>query len=313
MLTGLIGSVLGPALDPIRHRIARIYLGAFTTDRMPGERYDEPPGDRGLFGPQSAIWYVHADASAVVGGVCGLIWGALEPLTTHGTATHSSYADDPLARLGRTASFVVACTYGPTAVADRMIENVRRTHESVAGIAPDGRRYAAADPDLLAWVYGTQTEGNILAHLRYHPDPLDEADLDRYVAEYAVIARRLGAEPLPNTRAELRDYLEGMRPRLAVTEETRDVLRFLLGGSGDDPMLRAGSTLLARAAFDLMPVWARDLAAGALPALHSAMLTRLTTDAMLRAIRFGVGDSPVITAATARCAAVSAASVPAGS
>ncbi len=313
MLTGAFGSILSPVLDPIRRQIARVYLGAFRADRMPGERYDEPLGDRGLFGPQSAIWYVHADASAVVGGVCGLIWGALEPLTTHGTATHSSYADDPLARLGRTASFVVACTYGPTAVADRMIENVRRMHRSVAGIAPDGRPYSAADPDLLAWVYGTQTEGNILAHLRYHPDPLAEADLDRYVAEYAVIARRLGAEQLPQTRAELREYLEGMRPRLAVTEETRDVLRFLLGGSGGDPLLKAGSALLARAAFDLMPRWARDLAAGALPALHNATLTGITTDAVLRTIRFGTGESPVIAAATARCAAVSAASAPAGS
>jgi uncharacterized protein (DUF2236 family) len=313
MFAGAIDSVLAPVLDPVRRQIARVYLGAFKADRMPGERYDGPPGDRGLFGPDSAIWYVHADASAVVGGVCGLIWGALEPLTTHGTAAHSSYADDPLARLGRTASFVVACTYGPTSVADRMIENVRRMHRTVAGTAPDGRPYSAADPDLLAWVYGTQTEGNILAHLRYHPSPLDDADLDRYVAEYAVIARRLGAERLPETRAELHGYLEGMRPRLAVTEETRDVLRFLLGGSGDDPILKAGSALLARAGFDLMPRWARDLAAGALPALHSPTLVRLTTDAVLRTIRFGVGESPVIAAATARCAAVSAESAPAGS
>jgi uncharacterized protein (DUF2236 family) len=309
----MLSAALDPLLHPLRQQIKRTYLGAFAVDRMPGERYDEPVGDPGLFGPDSAIWYVHADASAVVGGVCGLIWGALEPLTVHGTNTHSAYADDPLARLGRTASFVVGCTYGSTPVAEAMIENVRRIHRSVTGVAPDGRRYAADDPELLAWVYATQAEGNALAHLRYHPEPLRGADLDRYVAEYAVIAQRLGANALPTTRAELNAYLEGMRPKLAITEETRTVLRFLLTGNGTDPMMRAGSALIGRAAFDLMPAWARALASGAIWGPHSPLLTGLATEALLRTIRFGVGASPVIEAARARCTGITAASAPAGS
>lgn len=299
----MLPTALNPVLDPVRRLIARTYGSAFAADRLPGERYDQPAGDPGLFGPGSAIWYVHADPAGVVGGIGGLLWGTLEPLTLHATTMHSVYTTDPMARLGRTASFVVACTYGATPVAEKMIDTVRRLHRGVAGIAPDGRSYAAGDPDLLRWVYATQAESNIRAHLRYHPRPLAPAELDSYCAEYAEIARRLGADDLPSTRAAVTEYLDGMRSRLEVTEETREVLSFLLAGSGDDLVTKAGSALLARAGFDLLPRWARAQCGDLVPRLNVPPLTTLATHAVLHTIRFGVGDPPVVAIATARCLA----------
>lgn len=299
----MLTTALNPMLDPVRHLIARTYGAAFTADRLPGERYDEPAGDPGLFGPDSAIWYVHADPSGVVGGIGGLIWGTLEPLTLHATNTHSVYSTDPMARLGRTASFVVACTYGATPVVEKMIDTVRRRHLRVTGVTPDGSPYAAGDPELLRWVYATQAESNVRAHLRYHPRPLSPAELDSYCAEYAEIARRLGADELPRSRAAVTEYLDGMRPRLAVTEETRQTLGFLLAANGRDLVTKAGSSLLARAGFDLLPRWARQQCRDVVPRPNVSMLTTLATHAVLRTIRFGVGDPPVVAIAKARCLA----------
>ncbi|MEV5747222.1 oxygenase MpaB family protein [Actinoallomurus sp. NPDC052308] len=103
--------------DP-RTSIDEAFWAMMAAAHLPGEQYTGPPGDPGLFGPDSAIWHVHGDVSAVLGGVSGLILGTLNEPVTHGTNRFSDYLRDPIKRLGFTASFVLGMTYGSTPVAE---------------------------------------------------------------------------------------------------------------------------------------------------------------------------------------------------
>jgi uncharacterized protein (DUF2236 family) len=127
-------------------------------------------GDPGLFGPGSAIWHVHGDVSAVLGGVSGLILGTLNEPVTHGTNRFSDYLQDPIKRLGFTASFVLGMTYGSTSVAEKLAGAIRTLHKQVKGTMPDGRPFSATDPGDILWVGITQAYSIARAHVTYHPD-----------------------------------------------------------------------------------------------------------------------------------------------
>lgn len=276
---------------------------------LPGEQYTDPPGDPGLFGPDSAIWYVHGDVSGVVGGVSGLLLGTLNEPVTHGTNRFSDYLQDPIRRLGFTASFVLGMTYGSTPVAEKMAATVRAMHRRVRGTMPDGRSFSATDPADIVWVGVTQAYSAARAHVRYHPRPLRGPDLDRYFADYAVINEHLGAPDSPRTLAEAEDYFTRMRPRLTVSEEVLTSVAFLRRPYGTDLATRASSALIGRAATDLLPDWALDLL-GLRPRLPvTRYAVRAAAHALTRVLRSGVRYR-MIDEARARCAAEPAA--PAG-
>ncbi|MCO6006215.1 DUF2236 domain-containing protein [Actinoallomurus purpureus] len=266
---------------------------------LPGEQYTEPPGDPGLFGPDSAIWHVHGDVSAVLGGVSGLILGTLNEPVTHGTNRFSDYLQDPIKRLGFTASFVLGMTYGSTPVAERLAATVTAMHQRVRGAMPDGRTFSATDPDDILWVGITQAYSVARAHVAYHPRPLTGPDLDRYFAEYAVINEMLGARDSPRTLAEAEDYFTAMRPRLTVSEEVLQAVAFLRRPKGAGPATRISSALLARVATDLLPDWALALLGGRPPLPYA---TRAAGHALVRTLRYGVRYR-MIDEARARCAA----------
>jgi uncharacterized protein (DUF2236 family) len=243
----------------LRTAIDDSYQAMLAGAHLPGEQYTEPVGDPGLFGPGSAIWKVHGDVSGVVGGVSGLLLGALNEPVTYGTNRFSDYQRDPLKRLGFTSSFVRGVTFGSTQVADKLIETVRAMHKRVHGTMPDGRTFSATDSADIIWTGATQAYSIARAHLRYHPDPLRDADLDRYFAEYAVISERLGAIDPPRSRADVEDYFATMRPRLTVSEEVLETVRFLRSAYGSNPVSRAASLVVNRAATDLLPEWAKTM------------------------------------------------------
>jgi uncharacterized protein (DUF2236 family) len=243
----------------LRTAIDDAYQAMLAGAHLPGEQYTEPVGDPGLFGRDSAIWKVHGDVSGVVGGVSGLLLGTLNEPVTHGTNRFSDYQRDPIKRLGFTSSFVRGVTFGSTPAAEKLIETVRAMHRRVHGAMPDGRSFSATDSADIIWTGATQAFSIARAHLRYHPDPLRGPALDRYFAEYAVISERLGAVDPPRSRADVEDYFATMRPRLTVSEETLETVRFLRSAYGSDPVSRAASLVVNRAATDLLPEWAKTL------------------------------------------------------
>lgn len=222
--------------------------------------YDNPKGDPGLFGPQSACWNVHRDfSSMIVGGFSALLLQMLHPLALAGVWDHSNFRNDMLGRLGRTAQFVGGTTFGSTADAGRLIDKVRNIHSEVKGTTPDGHFYSAMDPALLTWVHVAEARSFLAARNIYLKPALSLSEQDQYFAEYAIVAERLGAKAVPKSRADIDHYLETMRGELVFNDRTREVFNLLYKPSvGQLPSRLFGRQAMV-AALDLLPPFAREL------------------------------------------------------
>ena len=301
---------LAEIVNAPKQAIKEAWWRTVSADGMPGVQVSEPVGDPGLFGPGSSIWYVHSDVVCLVGGLGGLLLGALHQPTMHGTNQHSSYSDDPLARLGRTASFVNAMTWGSMPVVERTCEIVRTLHKQVRGTMPDGRPYSADDSEQLIWTATTQAYCVMRAHLRYHPDPVSGERIDEYYAQYSRFAAMLGATgPIPSNRTAVEDYFTAMRPTLTFAEETAELADFFRRPFGPDPVSKAASLVITRAAFDTLPSWARRLYGSqhslltVVPHRVERLATQQSARALLGALRWSLGEPRFQIEARNRCLA----------
>lgn len=245
-------------LERVRQRVEQQVLN-LTSLPLGGINYEEPAGDPGLFGPETVCWKVHADFPAMLcGGISALMLQMLHPLALAGVWDHSNFREDMLGRLRRTSQFIAGTTFGPTADARRLIERVRRIHDQVTGHAPDGRPYAASDPELLRWVHVAEVHGFLNSYLRYGSAPLSEAEQDRYYDEVALIAEALGATRVPRSRREIARYLEEMRPELVYDRRAAEVMSLLLKAPAPNWLTKPALYLITQAAIDLLPDWAQD-------------------------------------------------------
>lgn len=252
---------------------------------------ENPKGDPGLFGPDSISWQVHGDfSSMLIGGISALMLQALHPLALAGVWDHSNFRQDMLGRLRRTGQFISGTTFGSRQDADWLIEKVRTIHLQVVGTAPDGRAYAASDPDLLTWVHVAEVSSFLAAHLRYRNPHLAPSDQDRYYAEIALIAERLGAREVPRSRQEIADYLERMRPQLLCDERSREVLCLLLHAPAPSRLAKPFGGLMMQAGIDLLPDWASamlDISQSALQRQLIRASVRRSTPMLRWAVRNG--------------------------
>jgi uncharacterized protein (DUF2236 family) len=249
-----------PGAEFLRRRLEAAVIGLSSGSGSPRLNYLEPPGDPGLFGPQSMCWRVHGDfILMMVGGVSALMLQALHPLALAGVWDHSSFRQDILGRLRRTAAFVGGTTYGSRRDAQMLIERVRQIHQAVVGTAPDGRPYAAGDPQLLTWVHVAEVSSFLAAHQRYAQRPLSPLQQDRYFEETALVAELLGARDVPKSRAALAAYFERMLPELEYSERSVEVRRLLLSAPAVSLAVKPFGLLLAQAGVDLLPDWAQQL------------------------------------------------------
>jgi uncharacterized protein (DUF2236 family) len=112
----------GLRATPLAHALDTFLDKALRADVMPGVQFTDPPGDRGWFGPDSAIWYVHSHLSAGLGGFAGLWMEASHPVLARALTENSMLyrrgADwrTSLDRLGQSASFTNAVTFGSVEV-----------------------------------------------------------------------------------------------------------------------------------------------------------------------------------------------------
>ncbi len=252
---------------------------------------ENPKGDPGLFGPDSISWQVHGDfSSMLIGGISALMLQALHTLALAGVWDHSNFRQDMLGRLRRTGQFISGTTFGSRQDADWLIEKVRTIHLQVVGTAPDGRTYAASDPDLLTWVHVAEVSSFLAAHLRYRNPHLAPSDQDRYYAEIALIAERLGAREVPRSRQEIADYLERIRPQLLCDERSREVLRLLLNAPAPSRLAKPFGSLMMQAGIDLLPDWASAMLDVSQSALQRQLIrasVRRSTPMLRWAVRNG--------------------------
>lgn len=246
--------------EPLRRRMEQAVIGLTSGAGAPRVDFLQPPGDPGLFGPDSVCWKVHADFTVmIVGGVCALLLQALHPLALAGVWDHSNFREDILGRLRRTSAFVGGVTFASRGDAQRLIERVKRIHTQVTGTAPDGRPYAAGDPELLTWVHVAEHSSFLRSWQRYAFNALDAAQQDRYYAEVAVVAELLGARGVPKSAAEVDAYLERMRAELVCDARAREVRRILFSTPAPSLAIQPFSRLILHAGEDLMPEWAQAM------------------------------------------------------
>jgi uncharacterized protein (DUF2236 family) len=239
----------GGVRDALAQRL-RALVGSGSVD------LSRPPGDDGLFGPGSPAWRVHGDFSAMmIGGISALLLQMLHPLALAGVWDHSNFREDRLRRLRGTARFIAATTFGSTATANESIATVRAIHDRVHGTLPDGTPYDANDPALLTWVHVAEVDSFLRGYLRYRDPRMSISDQDRYLAETAIVAERLGACDIPRSRGEVTAYYAAVRPELRYDHRTNEVAAALLA-PGEDRAVNAGMQLAARAAEELLPDWA---------------------------------------------------------
>lgn len=225
-----------------------------------GGGLDLESGDSGLFGPESVAWDVHADfTSMMIGGVSALFLQMLHPGALAGVWDHSDFLHDMRGRLQRTAQFVAGTTYGSTAEAERLISRVRAIHGHVVGRLPDGTPYSANDPALLTWVHVSEVSSFLAAYLRYRNASLPRVAQDRYFAETAVVALRLGAVEVPTSVAAVAAYMRAMRPRLRHDVRTAATASALLAQPAPSLLATPFRSVTMQAGIELLPDWAAKM------------------------------------------------------
>lgn len=249
-----------------------------------GER-PVPISDAALFERDSPIRMVHADVvSMMVGGMSALLLQMLHPHALQGVLDHSDFRADMHGRLRRTARFIAVTTFGHRDAAAEAIARVNRIHTRVKGTLPDGTRYSAQKPETLAWVHLAEASSFLAAYLRFVRPEMPLAEQDEYFRQFATIARRLGADPVPETAAEARRLMAEYRPQLKATPAAKEVAALVLGGRPENAPA-ALQRVLADEAVALLPPFAR-IELGLRRRRLSAIPGRLATRGMSSALRW---------------------------
>jgi len=260
------------------------------------EASDEP----GLFLPDEAPWIAHADLATMVGGIRALLMQALHPGSLTGVRTHSRYKNDPLGRLSGTIRWLTVTTFASTASVSAEADRVNRMHAHVKGkyTTASGKSidYSAADPHLLRWVHIAFMDSFLRCHQIYSTRPLP-GGADAYIRLWSKSVTPLGLDDAPMSEAEMLSEVARYRPELAVTEETREVIRWI-----KNPPLPAAAlpaySFLFQAALASLPRDYQDMIGLGHPPLH---VLRPFTVKLLKLIRLAIGpESPIEEAAIVR-------------
>lgn len=249
-----------PIPDPVeflRQQLVTRVRGVFN-DTQSGEA-PVPPSDEALFAKDTPIRMVHADVvSMMVGGMAALLLQMLHPHALRGVLDFSNFRNDMHGRLRRTARFIAVTTYGHRDDAQGAIARVNRIHAKVSGNLPDGTPYRATDPRTLAWVHVTEATMFLEAWLVHVRPQMPLAEQDEYFRQFALVARLLGADPVPETKAEAAAVFRDLRRALRPSPEAREVAQLILK-SNSGGAVGAVQPLLANAAIGLLPPFARTM------------------------------------------------------
>ena len=266
----LVQVLQGLAMEAIGHRVR-----AVTGSRSSLEDFAVPLGDPGLFGPESMAWRVHAHFTAMmVGGLSSLMVQALHPRALAAVWDHSDFRRNLKERLGRTAYFVAATTYGGRQQAMRTIERVNAIHAHAVGTDLHGQPYAANDPALIRWVHLVEVTAFLAAFQHLAKKPLSPQECDRYIAEMTQVGHLLGAVDLPQTLQATEQALLDFQKELAFDARAQEIMQ-VIQSYPVDVFDRPFMALVLQAALDVMPDWALRLTRRARSCEFQQQATRL--------------------------------------
>ena len=250
-----------------------------------GGRQGEPPSDDALFAKDTPIRMVHADVvGMMVGGIRGLFLQMLHPHALQGVLDHSDFRHDMHGRLRRTAGFIATTTFGHRDRAMAAIGRVNAIHQHVNGTLPDGTAYSAHDPRTLAWVHVAEATSFLGGYMRHVRPSMPRAEQDEYYRQFAVVARALGADSVPETRAEAEAIFRQLRGDLKTSPQAREVARFVaeIKPEGAPPALQKA---LVAESITMLPPFARSMLGLDHPGL-AALPARAVTRGVGRTLRW---------------------------
>lgn len=223
------------------------------------EDFKSPRGDRGLFGPDSVTWQVHANFTAMmVGGLSSLIVQSLHSRALSAVWDHSDFRNKLKDRLGRTAYFVAATTYGSEAMAMHAIRRVNSIHAHIRGTDLQGMPYVANEPALIRWVHLAEVSSFLGAYQHLAKKPLSEVQCDQYIREMVQVGHLLGAVDLPMTWASTQNALAAYQSELRFDERAREIVD-VVENYPTDFLDKPYMQLTLQSAFDVMPAWILQL------------------------------------------------------
>jgi uncharacterized protein (DUF2236 family) len=278
-------STSGSPVERFRRAVVTRTVSLFAHADDPMEHTMDYAGDPGLFGPGSISWEVMGDTSGFIGGIRALLIQAAHPEVVAGVADHSRYREDPLGRLSRTSAYVTATSYGAMPEVEQAVRIVRAAHRRVKGVSHRGVPYQADDPALSAWVHNSLTDSFLVCHQVFGARSLSVAEADRFVREQARIGHLLGADPLPETAADLATWI-AEHPAVAPSPGMRDAVDFLRDPPLD-PAVKLAYQVLASAAVATTPQRIRR-ALGLRPRPGAVLVGHTAVTAM----RWALGSSP---------------------
>ena len=277
----------------IRERVTARVVDLFSHSERPLQDTEKYDGDAGLFGPGSISWEVLGDVSSFVGGIRALLIQAAHPEVAAGVADHSSYREDPLGRLSRTAYYVTSMTYGAMPEIEQAVSMVNHAHLRVSGISERGRTYSASSPQYSAWVHNTLTD-SFLQAFQIFKRPMTPNEADKFVAEQSLIGEKMGADPLPKTAHELKQWINH-HPDIGDSLALREAIAFLK----DPPLTQYesfGYRILQRAAATTI-----EPPLQATLGLKSSRFNLYAGKALIKSLRWALKYSPSWKAALMRC------------
>lgn len=249
-----------------------------------------PVGDRGLFGPESVAWQIHADfISMMIGGISSLIMQALHPQALAGVWDHSSFREDLKGRLGRTAFFIAATTYGSNEMANKMIEKVNHIHTKITGLDEFGKPYSANDPHLLAWVHLTETRSFMSAFEGYRQEQISPKQKDQYFLEMKSLGEKMGAIDLPSTYTDTEKAICSYIPELYFGERAKSILQ-LLESFPSNLAAKPFIKLISHAGILNLPNWVYPLIDKPIPNKLERFVVKKSIDLMAVPIREALKD-----------------------
>jgi uncharacterized protein (DUF2236 family) len=249
-----------------------------------------PPGDRGLFGPESIAWKIHADfISMMIGGISSLIMQALHPQALAGVWDHSSFREDLKGRLGRTAFFIAATTYGSTEMANNVIDKVNRIHTKITGFDEFGKPYAASDPHLLAWVHLTETRSFMSAFESYRRETITLNQKNQYFLEMKSLGERMGAFNIPDTYANTENAIKEYIPELHYGDRAKSIIQ-LLEYFPSNLTAKPFIKLISRAGFLNLPDWVYPIIGKSIPSYFERLAIQKSIDLVAIPVREALKD-----------------------
>ena len=274
-------------------RLTETTVGLFSHAPDPLEETFQYPDDPGLFGPESITWKIMGDVSSFIGGIRALLIQAAHPEVAAGVANHSTYRDDPLGRLSRTASYVTATAFGAMPEVEKSIKMVSSAHRPVVGTSSRGEKYSAGNPEMAAWVHNALIDSFLVSYQNFGPFLLKNEEADSYVYEQTSLGNLMKASPLPENAASLSCWLSE-NPKVGSSKEGAEAVSFL-----KKPPLpfftRIAYKILFNAAVVTMPIELRE-AIGVNPKKGSKTAGNFLT----KVLHYALGSSPAWAAALDR-------------